>query len=148
MKEKNLRSEKVRKIVGKMPHVIVRYGIGVIMLGVLTLFAISNIIPYEETVSIDVSINPAYSPAKVTAELKSDEILIISKGMLLKADFLGEECEMRVDSISSNRINGRYLVFLSITSNDIFTRPTSIIASAKFSRFSYFEKLFYNPTRR
>ncbi|MDR1197850.1 MAG: hypothetical protein LBK94_02405 [Prevotellaceae bacterium] len=52
-----LRSEKVRNITGKIPPVLVRYGITVVATVLLALFAISIIIPYRETINLSVTIH-------------------------------------------------------------------------------------------
>jgi hypothetical protein len=51
-----LRSEKVRNITGKIPPVFVRYGITIIAITLFSLFAISLIIPYRETVELSITI--------------------------------------------------------------------------------------------
>ena len=43
-----LRSEKVRKIIGDMPSGFIRYGISIITCILILLFAICYIVPYED----------------------------------------------------------------------------------------------------
>ena len=43
-----LRSEKVRKIIGDMPSGFIRYGISIITWILILLFAICYIVPYED----------------------------------------------------------------------------------------------------
>ncbi|MDR2127324.1 MAG: HlyD family efflux transporter periplasmic adaptor subunit [Prevotellaceae bacterium] len=52
-----LRSEKVRNIIGKVPPVFIRYGIGIVAVSLLVLFVISIIIPYRETVKLSITVH-------------------------------------------------------------------------------------------
>jgi hypothetical protein len=51
-----LRSEKVRNIVGKIPPALMRYGIAIIGIVLIVIFIISLIIPYRETVDLSIKI--------------------------------------------------------------------------------------------
>ena len=51
-----LRSERVRNIIGRIPSVLVRYGTLVIGLALSALFAVSAFIPYRETVPVKISV--------------------------------------------------------------------------------------------
>ena len=50
-----LRSEKVRNIIGRMPPVLVRYGTAMIVSAVLVLAAIAAIVPYQPKISLEVA---------------------------------------------------------------------------------------------
>ncbi|MDR1553880.1 MAG: hypothetical protein LBS69_10535 [Prevotellaceae bacterium] len=52
-----LRSEKVRNIIGKIPPVHIRYGISIVAIALLVLFAVSIIIPYRETVNLSITVH-------------------------------------------------------------------------------------------
>lgn len=45
-----LRSEKVRNIIGQVPPALLRYGISIIGLAICTLIGISAFIPYQPTI--------------------------------------------------------------------------------------------------
>lgn len=55
-KQIELRSEKVRNIVGQVPPVLLRYGISIIGLAICILLAISAIIPYQPTVDAELEV--------------------------------------------------------------------------------------------
>lgn len=55
-----LRSEKVRHIIGEIPSKIVRYGITIITIVILGLLAGAYFIPYSETISAKVQMANAY----------------------------------------------------------------------------------------
>ncbi|WP_373801478.1 hypothetical protein [Bacteroides heparinolyticus] len=51
-----LRSEKVRNIIGRIPSALVRYGTIIIGLSLLMLLIVSAFIPYRETVPVKISV--------------------------------------------------------------------------------------------
>lgn len=136
-----LRSEKVRNIVGRMPNFFVRYGISVIFFVLLSLTIVTMIIPYKETITIQVRFNPSVSCTKATARITYDKKVHITKGMLFSANIFGETCTLRLDSISEHRIDGRYLSLLTLAEGDVVTQQKTVNAIATFSNGSYFEKL-------
>lgn len=52
-----LRSEKVRNIIGQVPPVLLRYGNSIIALSLLILVVIAMIIPYQKTYNISLTVN-------------------------------------------------------------------------------------------
>jgi hypothetical protein len=58
-KDIELRSEKVRNIVGQVPPVLLRQGIAIISLVLLLLFAGAYFIPYPETIRINIQLQNA-----------------------------------------------------------------------------------------
>ncbi len=65
-----IRSEKVKNIIEKMPSALIKYGIAVISITVITLLAIVVFIPYPESVYIDLIVK------------KYDNNLIYSEGIV------------------------------------------------------------------
>lgn len=51
-----LRSEKVRNIIGRMPPVLVRYGTAIISLALCMLVAAAAFIPYQPKISIEITV--------------------------------------------------------------------------------------------
>ncbi|MDR2651624.1 MAG: hypothetical protein LBC68_04850 [Prevotellaceae bacterium] len=74
-----LRSEKVRNIIGKIPPILVRYGISIVAVTLLVLFIISVIIPYRETLNLSISIHEK-SNMKLIKSVHSGTIIIDTVG--------------------------------------------------------------------
>lgn len=76
-KEKSieLRSEKVRNIVGQIPSLLIRQGILIIGLVLLMLLGISAFIPYKKTIPVKISIHTVPKIEMVSAE--KDGIFLI-----------------------------------------------------------------------
>ena len=55
-KKIELRSEKVRNIIGRMPPVLVRYGTVMIVAALLVLMGIAAFVPYQPKISIEVTV--------------------------------------------------------------------------------------------
>ncbi|WP_418893129.1 hypothetical protein [Limibacterium fermenti] len=51
-----LRSEKVRNIIGQVPPVLLRYGIAIIGLSLLVLVGVSAFIPYQPSISVEITV--------------------------------------------------------------------------------------------
>lgn len=56
-KQIELRSEKVRNIIGQVPPILLRYGITIIALSLLMLIGIAAFIPYNSTIDTKVTIS-------------------------------------------------------------------------------------------
>jgi hypothetical protein len=82
-KDIELRSEKVRNITGKIPPVLVRYGITVIAITLLALFVISLIIPYRETIDLSITIHSNPNAAIIRAN-NSGKIIIDTNTVVMK----------------------------------------------------------------
>ena len=81
-----LRSEKVRHIIGEIPSRIVRYGITVITIVILGLLVGAYFIPYPETISAKVQMTNAYQGA-ITIPYKY--VNTIASGMTANIEFDG-----------------------------------------------------------
>ena len=69
-KDIELRSEQVRRIIGQVPPMLVRSGIGIIGLIVALLLAVAAFVPYPETADTDITLTGIRNgQAIATAEL-------------------------------------------------------------------------------
>ncbi len=55
-KDIELRSEKVRNIIGQVPPVLLRYGIAIIGLSLLVLVGVSAFIPYQPSIDVEITV--------------------------------------------------------------------------------------------
>ena len=85
-----LRSEKVRHIIGEIPSRIVRYGITIITIVILGLLAGAYFIPYPETISAKVQITNAHQGA-ITIPYKY--VNTIARGMTANIEVEGYDTE-------------------------------------------------------
>lgn len=85
-----LRSERVRKIIGQVPPVLVRSGIGVISVIVALLLATAAFVPYPETVVSDIRlIDSRDGQMFATGELPYSCITQINVGMKAEIELEG-----------------------------------------------------------
>lgn len=85
-----LRSEKVRHIIGEIPSKIVRYGITIITIVILGLLAGAYFIPYPETISAKVQMTNA---RQGTITIPYKYVNTITKGMTANIEFEGYDVE-------------------------------------------------------
>ena len=85
-----LRSEKVRHIIGEIPSRIVHYGITVITFVILGLLVGAYFIPYPETISAKVQVINAHQGA-ITIPYKY--VNTIARGMTANIEFEGYDAE-------------------------------------------------------
>ena len=85
-----LRSEKVRHIIGEIPSGIVRYGITIITFVILGLLVGAYFIPYPETISAKVLMTNAH---KGTVAIPYKYVNTIAKGMTANIEFEGYNAE-------------------------------------------------------
>lgn len=126
IKDIELRSDRVRKIVGKIPPAIDRYGISVIGLLLVVMVGVSMIIPYKETVCLPVSFSPEVSSRKGIALADSQQVASLGTGMYMSFDMFGEKEEAIIKKISSHRINGKYQVEVELLNDDEITIPMKV----------------------
>ena len=86
-----LRSEKVRHIIGDIPSRIVRYGITIITIVILGLLIGTYFIPYPETISAKVQMTDAHQGA-ITIPYKY--VNTIARGMTANIEFEGYDAEI------------------------------------------------------
>ncbi len=70
-----LRSEKVRNIVGQIPPLLIRQGVLIIGLTLLVLFIISSFVPYKKTIPVEITIYKTPQIEKITA--LNDGVLLL-----------------------------------------------------------------------
>lgn len=89
-KDIELRSEQVRKIIGQVPPMLVRSGIGVIGLIVALLLAVAAFVSYPETADTDITLTGIRNgQAIATAELPYACITQIKPGMKAEIELEG-----------------------------------------------------------
>ena len=85
-----LRSEKVRYIIGEIPSKIVRYGITIITIVILGLLGGAYFIPYPETISAKVQMTNA---RQGTIDIPYKYVNIIARGMTANIEVEGYDAE-------------------------------------------------------
>ena len=85
-----LRSEKVKHIIGEIPSGIVRYGITIITIVILGLLVGAYFIPYPETVSAKVQMTNA---RQGTIDIPYKYVNWVTKGMTANIEFEGYDAE-------------------------------------------------------
>lgn len=89
-KDIELRSEQVRRIIGQVPPMLVRSGIGIIGLIVALLLAVAAFVPYPETADTDITLTGIRNgQAIATAELPYACITQINPGMKAEIELEG-----------------------------------------------------------
>lgn len=89
-KDIELRSEQVRRIIGQVPPMLVRSGIGIISLIVALLLAVAAFVPYPETADTDITLTGIRNgQAIATAELPYACIMQINPGMKAEIELEG-----------------------------------------------------------
>lgn len=134
-----LRSEKVRNIVGKIPPAVDRYGIAVIGLVLVFAVAVSMLIPYKETVSFGVRFNPGQSNTEGVAYLETQQVRVLHEGIPVTIMVKGEMVEGEIVSVSEKRINGKCEVHIRTSVNDEITIEDELDAKVVVREKSWFE---------
>ena len=141
IKDIELRSDRVRKIVGKIPPAIDRYGISVIGLLLVVMVGVSMIIPYKETVCLPVSFSPEVSSRKGIALADSQQVASLGTGMYMSFDMFGEKEEAIIKKISSHRINGKYQVEVELMGGDEITIPLEVEGKITILEKTWFQMI-------
>ena len=81
-----LRSEKVRNIIGRMPSALIRYGTMIIGTALLMLCVVSAFIPYRETVPVTITIKQTDSGLQGLALVPKDRLPLIHPGSKVTID--------------------------------------------------------------
>lgn len=84
-----LRSEKVRSIIVKIPAPLIRSGITVITLILLGLIIVSAYIPYPENIQIETEVISNETGSKAISYIPYEFITKIKKGMLVQIELEG-----------------------------------------------------------
>ncbi len=97
-----LRSEKVRNIIGQIPPVLLRYGTVIISMTLAALCILSMYIPYRETVSVHIIIEQSNDTVYGLALVPKDRILLMRQGSrAMIDDSLSGSPEATVSHIST-----------------------------------------------
>ena len=86
-----LRSEKVRHIIGEIPSGIVRYGITIITIVILVLLVGAYFIPYPETISAKIEMTDRQQG---TVDIPYKYVNTVKKGMNVSIELEGYDTEM------------------------------------------------------
>jgi len=151
-----LRSEKVRNIIGQVPPVLLRHGILIICFSLLMLFLISTFLPFKETIPVLVKIelypeevsysgNSCYGSTEITEENYNkikihDKILIsintdqIIEGTVSQMNSLSDSKNLIVSIELNNKIPPDRLTEGTILEGRIISYNTSIFKKI-FSSF-------------
>ena len=89
-KKIELRSEKVRHIIGEIPSRIVRYGITIITIVILGLLVGAYFIPYPETISARIEMADEHQG---TIDIPYKYVNWVTKGMTANVEFEGYDAE-------------------------------------------------------
>ena len=136
-----LRSEKVRNIVGKIPPAVDRYGIAVIGLVLMAIVGVSMLIPYKETVIFDVRFDPTQTKTEGVATMEAKQAGLLKEGMPVSITVLGETVQGEVVFVSEKRVNGKYEVRIRTSDNDEITIGDELEAMVVVTEKSWFEVL-------
>lgn len=141
IKDIELRSDRVRKIVGKIPPAVDRYGISVIGLLLVVMVGVSMIIPYKETMTFTVSFSPEASCKSGIAFVDSQQVASLGTGMYMSFDMFGEKEEAIIKKISSHRINGKYQVEVELMGGDEITIPLEVEGKITILEKTWFQMI-------
>ena len=117
-----LRSEKVRHIIGEIPSRIVRYGITIITIVMLGLLIGAYFIPYPETISAKVQMTNAYQGA-ITIPYKY--VNTIARGMTANIEFEGYDAETY--GVANGVIIATSHIPLQTEAGSVFTAQVSML---------------------
>ena len=117
-----LRSEKVRHIIGEIPSRIVRYGITVITFVILGLLVGAYFIPYPETISAKVQVINAHQGA-ITIPYKY--VNTIARGMTANLEFEGYDAETY--GVANGVITATSHIPLQTETGSVFTAQVSML---------------------
>ena len=81
-----LRSEKVRNIIGRMPSALIRYGTMIIGAALLMLCVVSAFIPYRETVPVPITIQQTDTGLQGVALVPKDRLPLVHSGSKVTID--------------------------------------------------------------
>ena len=116
-----LRSEKVRHIIGEIPSKIVRYGIMIITVVILGLLAGAYFIPYPETISAKVQMTNA---RQGTIAVPYKYVNTLARGMTLNIEFEGYDAETY--GVANGVITATSHIPLQTAEGNVFTAQVRI----------------------
>ena len=116
-----LRSEKVRHIIGEIPSKIVRYGIMIITIVILGLLAGAYFIPYPETINAKVQITNAHQG---TIDFPYKYVNTMARGMTANIEFEGYDAETY--GVANGVITATSHIPLQTAEGNVFTAQVRI----------------------
>ena len=116
-----LRSEKVRHIIGEIPSGIVRYGITIITIVILGLLAGAYFIPYPETISAKVQMTNA---RQGTIAVPYKYVNTLARGMTVNIEFEGYDAETY--GVANGVITATSHIPLQTAEGNVFTAQVRI----------------------
>ena len=116
-----LRSEKVRHIIGEIPSGIVRYGITIITIVILALLAGAYFIPYPETINAKVQITNAHQG---TIDFPYKYVNTMARGMTANIEFEGYDAETY--GVANGVITATSHIPLQTAEGNVFTAQVRI----------------------
>ena len=119
--EIELRSEKVRHIIGEIPSRIVRYGITIITIVILGLLVGAYFIPYPETISAKVQMTNAHQ-GTITVPYKY--VNTIARGMTANIEVEGYDAETY--GVANGVITATSHIPLQTEAGSVFTAQVSM----------------------
>lgn len=140
-KDIELRSDRVRKIVGKIPPAVDRYGISIIGFLLIVMVGVSMVIPYKETINFTISFSPEVSCKSGVALVDSQQATSLKTGMVVSFDLYGEKEEAIIEKISAHRINGKYQVEIVLPDGDEITVPMKVEGTITLLDKTWFQKI-------
>ena len=120
--EIELRSEKVRHIIGEIPSRIVRYGITIITIVILGLLVGAYFIPYPETISAKVQMTNAHQ-GTITVPYKY--VNTIARGMTANIEVEGYDAETY--GVANGVITATSHIPLQTETGSVFTAQVSML---------------------
>ncbi len=118
-----LRSEKVRHIIGEIPSRIVRYGITIITIVILGLLTGAYFIPYPETISARIEMADEHQG---TIDIPYKYVNWVTKGMTANIEFEGYDAETY--GVANGVITATSHLPLQTAEDSVFTVQVRITA--------------------
>jgi hypothetical protein len=118
-KDIELRSEKVRNIVGQIPPILLRRGITIISFILLSLFVSAYFIPYPETIHLDIQLQDVSNSEKIKGTAHCSPLI---KSKLKEEQTISLELSGYPASIFG-LIEGQILIINPIPESDISDQP-------------------------
>jgi len=120
-KDIELRSEKVRNIIGEIPSNFTNYGIILISLIIVSLFLIAYFMPYKQYKDINVSLCCTSQHIYGISKIENHFEINIGQKVKIKSKNNSMVITGEIDKISINEENKNlsYIIYYSINSSDI-----------------------------
>lgn len=154
-----LRSEKVRNIIGQIPPIIMRFGITIIFFIIIALLIGSYFFKYQYTIKSTAVIQKQGNALIVKIKTPANEISKVMTGQTVILDFnnipnlYNQQLETRIQAIPNkleiSQNEGYYLLKIKLSGNtktetgkeiDII-KPTQINAEIIVGKISFFDKI-------